>query len=219
MPVSKAVYAPRGTSAETALGLSTVYEVLCEALINVPSASIVGDVRRVARLFGTDAFEGIGASAQLEQRFYDRFFIPISPVFVPLSESRIEGCRIIGGKRSFGPAVTGTSRHVEALCEQTGFDFRALEGFDSAVQRLSSDSLAAELAFLAFLRMRFATGSCAYERFAAVLLDRHTAWVEKAAAVMEGQDDDFYARLVRLAAQILAADRETTIAAHAGCRT
>ena len=36
---------------------------------------------------------------------------------------------------------------------------------------------------------------------------------------MEGQDDDFYARLVRLAAQILAADRETAIAAHAGCQT
>ena len=89
-----------------------------------------------------------------------------------------------------------------------GFDYRALAGFGPAVGSLRPDSLAAELAFMAFLARAAAEAAgedpAASERAAELLRqfarEHANAWLPKAARLLAAGDDDLYARTAALAA-------------------
>lgn len=190
---------------------AVAHEVVCEALINAPSERVVGDVMRVADAMGSTLFDDIAWQDGLEQRYYDRFFVPTSSLFIPLDECRVASAEVERGRVSWGPAADRCSEHAARCYRLAAFDYRSLKGDALAIGRLRPDSLACEVAYLAFLergslQREDAPNTC--DRFALAFLSRHAKWVTKAARIMERQGDDFYARLVRFAAEAAYADRE-----------
>lgn len=194
-----------------ALDARVAYEVLAEALLNVPSEQVLSDVRLVAQAMGRTEFDEYEAAPALEQRYYDRFFVPAGGVFVPLSESRFFNVDETADWITYGPEANNGTDHVVACYQQAGFEYRALEGYGLAIQRLRPDSLASELAFLAYLHAVSSVADSAgglnvWDRFALQFLREHTGWIATAAQVM-ARTDDLYARLCVLAADVCAADK------------
>ncbi|QKF07692.1 hypothetical protein HLV38_05890 [Berryella wangjianweii] len=149
----------------------------------------------------------------LEQRFYDRFLVPTTGVFIPLAEGCVTGAETAGahGRIAWGPREGRLTAHVRTLYDQAGFQPASLT-HSLAPSAMRDDFLGCELAFLAFLRHPGASEGTARgdqdarDRFAHAFLRRHGAWFDRAADLMEAQDDDFYARVVRLAALVARAD-------------
>lgn len=191
-----------------------MYETLTEALVNIPTAGIVSDIARLARLLGIDNFENVIADKTLEQRFYERFFITTSPYFIPLSENSIQNTTVANGKRCFGPTNGSKTDHVAQCYRQSGFDPHALSGYPLFISSAHFDSLAFELSFMAFLvRTEIETeqehGLQNIRLWQKEFLSQHLVpWVKKAAKIMGDTDDDFYARIVALAAAWIELDRE-----------
>ncbi len=188
-------------------GLCTVYEMLVEALINPPDERICHDIAQVARTVGFDELEKTAKDAEdpsAAQRYYDRFFVPTSGTYIALSECRMADAEIEGGRVSFGPAANRRYEHVQALYDQAAFDFHNLKGDPLSLRQLAADSLASELAFLAFLakaKEEDAIPRDAADRFLCAFLKNHGInWVENAARIMKAQSNDLYAQLVELAA-------------------
>ena len=132
-------------------GFAVIAEACAEAFLNEPSAQIVDDVARVAQALGDGRFDGVVADEALRQRYSERFFVPTSPLYVPLSECSVRGAAEVEGRVRYAPASGAQTDHVLKCYRAVGFDYRALAGFGPAVGSLHPDSLAAELAFMAFL--------------------------------------------------------------------
>lgn len=193
-------------------GLQVAYEALAEALLNVPDEKVVADVVSVAEALGSAAFEGFAPSKGLAQRYYDRFFVPTSPLYLPLSEDRVAGAQTVDGRTEFGQLAGKATDHARACYEAAGFAYGQLQGFEPTVRSLRPDSLASELAFLAYVKQAAVRGDVPAEtsdRLTCQFLRTHRpAWMEKAARLMAARDDDFYARVCRLAAEVCALDLE-----------
>ncbi len=216
---------PTGEKAENAAemaavanGLATAFSACAEAFLNEPSERVVSDVRAVAQAFGDASFDDVAFEDGMVLRYNDRMFVTNSPLFVPLHE----GCVALGGVDDQGvmryASVESNRRsHVARCYRAVGFDERALSGFAPAVESLHEDSLAAELAFLAYLKGREARAweseeteeARRWSGLAARFSREHAkGWVRKAAACLAAGDDDFYARTCRLAALLCEATAE-----------
>lgn len=191
-----------------------VYETLAEALLNVPDGRILSDVARAADLLGAEGLRCFEASADLEQRYFDRFFVPASPYFVPLSESCLLDSAVVNGSRRYGPTAGPAIDHVERCYRSWSFEFSSLTGYPLAVKTLRADSLASELAFAALLARAESEARSEDEArrchaWRKRFVDLHLArWVDLAAEAMAEADDDFFARLCALVAAWVALDRE-----------
>lgn len=191
-----------------------VYETLAEALLNVPDGPILSDVARAADLLGAEGLGCFEASADLEQRYFDRFFVPSSPYFVPLSESCLLDAAVVDGARRYGPTAGPAIDHVERCYRSWSFEFSSLTGYPLAVKTLRADSLASELAFAALLARAESEARSEDEArrcraWRKRFVDLHLArWVDQAAEAMAEADDDFFARLCALVAAWVALDRE-----------
>lgn len=203
------------TCAEEAQAAAAVYETLAKTLVSLPDDKTVADAVHLAALLGAPKLaDGPIEADQLERRFYDRFFVTTSPFFVLLAESALRGSALVDGVRRYGPTADQHTDHAAHCYRLAKFNPHGLEGFAPAVETLRADSLAAELAFMAFL----ARGEAAAETpgdalrcrtWQAAFLDSHLAcWTQKAADVLAETDDDFYARTVALAAAWADIDRE-----------
>ena len=137
-------------SPEELRGFAVVAEACAEAFLNEPSAQIVDDVARVARALGDGRLDGVVADEALRQRYSERFFVPTGPLYVPLSECSVRGAAEEEGRVRYAPVSGAQADHVLRCYRAVGFDYRALAGFGPAVGSLRPDSLAAELAFMAF---------------------------------------------------------------------
>ncbi|MCB7036879.1 molecular chaperone TorD family protein [Eggerthella sinensis] len=192
-------------------GCSVLLSACAAALINEPTEQVVRDVRRVAEALGDSRFDGIEPGAPLTQRYYDRFFVSASPYFVPLVESCVRGAFDENGRTVYASTRSSKGDHALLCYEAAGFDYRALRGFEAATKALKPDSLACELAFLAALGTSAAQAddeACA--RAGVRLFDEFArehvgAWIPRAARCLAAADDDFYARLVALAAEAVQA--------------
>ena len=166
------------------------------------------DVARVAQALGDGRFDGVVADEALRQRYSERFFVPTSPLYVPLSECSVRGAAEEEGRVRYAPASGAQADHVLNCYRAVGFDSRALAGFGPAVGSLHPDSLAAELAFMAFLARAAVEAAgedpAASERAAELLCqfarEHANAWLPKAARLLAAGDDDLYARAAALAA-------------------
>lgn len=192
-------------------GFCTVADTYVAALTRLPEAPVIAALQEVGRALGTDSFEPFEPCPSLTQRFYDRFFVPTSPAYVPLCEDSIRGAQKDGADVvRYAPMAGRHHDHVVACYEAAGFDFRAIEGFDLAVQSLHPTSLASELAFVSSLAAA-ADGSfdngdepAAQNavRLARTFVQRHAGrWFDSAAEHLARFDDDLYARVCRLAAE------------------
>ncbi len=211
--------APKSDLAEVAAadrGAHTVYEALAEALLNVPSEQVLADVRNVAHAFGAHGFDDVVADATLEQCYYNRMFVASHPRYVALSESMVVPASMVDGRVEYASPAQGRRTRVISCYKEAGFNHKALAGFDLATQSLKADSLASELAFMAFLHHgaaeAAAQGNAAqtrtYHRLALHFLEQHLgAWAEKAARLAAASGEDFYSRLCAFAAQWVQADQ------------
>ena len=191
-------------------GFCTVADACVGALVRLPDASVVDGVRRVADLVGVGGLEGVEPGPRLVQRFYDRFFVPASPAYVALFEDSVRGGeRREGEGFRFAPVAGRSYDHVKGCYEAAGFDYRLIEGYDLAMQRLCPTSMASELAFLSSLCASAAQASQddlpRAEHTLGLLrafARRHAgAGFGKAAEVVREYEDDFYARTCLLAAR------------------
>lgn len=206
------------TRAQEARAASVVYEALAAALLNLPDARIVTDTTRIASLLGSSAFDDPAAIRIDEQRYNDRFFVSSSACFVPLSESCVRGAAAIDGIVRFGNTADAGTDHVARCFRAVGFDERKLAGHPLAVRSLRVDSLASELAFIAFLARSEAhageaehtqgAGSAQRALQRAFLAEHLGCWIDKAARLVADTGEDFYARVVALAAAWVRIDQD-----------
>ena len=198
-------------------GARMVYEVLAEALLNVPCEQVLSDVRNMAHAFGANGFNDAVANAELEQCYYNRMFVASHPRYVALTESVVVPAGVVDGRVEYGSPAQGRLAQVVACYKEVGFDHRELAGLSLAVQSLKADSLASELAFMAFLHHGAAEAAGkgnvvetrTYHRLALHFLEQHLgAWAEKAARLAAAGGDDFYSHLCSFAAQWVQSDHD-----------
>ena len=143
----------------------------------------------------------------MRQQYHDRFFVPTATSFIPLFEDSIRGSRKEDGRWIFGSKSGSRSRHAQECYEVVGFDYRKLMGFGLAIDQIKPSSLAAELAFvsqLSALSLNLRDEALSSSRGAEELLrqfgEEHLmSWMEKAAAIMDELDRDFYSAVVGFA--------------------
>lgn len=195
--------------AAEARGFSVVFDACAEAFLDEPDEAIVDDVRKVAEALGQEGF-GFAVDDDLKQRYYDRLFVSSTAHYVPLIESSVaRGAEDDQGVMRYASVQSDLTDHVLRCYRVVGFDYQALSGYDLAVKSLHPDSLASELAFLAFCKGREAacwdeadeSQALHWGQLAAQFSRQHAAqWMDKAAACLAATDDDFYARTCALAA-------------------
>ena len=194
-------------------GFRTVMAVCAEALLNLPTEEVVANVRSVAEALGDDEFNDVVADAALEQRYYDRFFVSAHPAYVPLCEDAVRGGYMDDDRFRYGSVCGKHYAHTLTCYKAVGFDFRRIEGFEPSVSMLKPDSMASELAFLAFLAdsALAAEGrdSEVAQRSRELLVtfarDHASRWFGDAVECLERFDEDFYAGVCALAAESVAA--------------
>ena len=201
--------------AAEALGFATAFEACAAAFLNEPDEALVEKVRLVAQAVGDHGFDDVVADADLKQRYADRVFVASSPYHVPLLESCIAGSAADEhGVVRYGPSQSNRGDHVFRCYKALQFDIDGLPGSPVAVKSLKADSLAAELAFLAFmkgseaasLQMGDRASAKRWHEFARTFAREHAnAWVATAAKWLALSDDDFYAKACDLAAETVAA--------------
>lgn len=193
---------------------SAVLETCVAMLINEPSSNLVEASGQIASALSMPLTSDATDIDSLKQRFYDRFVISSSPWFVPSNEQCIRKARFEGGTLVFS-SVEGTySRHVVECYKTVGFDYRKLQGYEPVVNRLLPDSLAAELAFLASMRLREAEAetdeqaqSC--RAYADKFATEHLAkWVDSYAAFAEMKGVDLYSEWAQIIARIVSAETD-----------
>lgn len=173
------------------------------ALMNLPSAEVVAQVRTVAEALGLDWFADVEATPELEQRYYDRFFAGPHPAYVPLCEDSVRSGYVDGDRFRYGSTNGRYFEHALRCYQTVGFDYRLIEGYEAACAKLKADSLASELAFLAFLAQSAvdlgasdpAAARRSVELFEAFVRDHASRWFGKAAERLAAYDDDFYAKV------------------------
>lgn len=189
---------------------ATVFGVCAAALLNEPTPSLVEDIEKVSHTLGDGCFEGLVDGGDLSQCYYDRFFVPVSPYYVPLVESCVMQRRQTENGWELGSCDGPSADHVLRCYKIVGFDWRELEGCALAVQTAKPDSLAIEAAFVAFLKKAESQAEKADCESIGQLCDEfvrlHPArWAGDAAMLMEQKGDDFYVRTVRLLAKLFEA--------------
>ncbi len=192
-------------------GVKVLAEACAEALVNEPTPEVLADLRKVAAALGGGLFDGIEPDGALRQRYYDRMFVTTSPHYVPLIESSVANRIEADGRVSYGAVSSSKSDHVIRCYKTAGFDYTGMRGYEIAVKSLHPDSMASELAFMAFLAEAAVEeleagkgadgGACAGERLLCDFARRHTRWFADAARLMAATDDDLYARVAALAAE------------------
>ena len=132
-------------------GVKVLAEACAEALVNEPTPEVLADLRKVAAALGGGLFDGIEPDGALRQRYYDRMFVTTSPHYVPLIESSVANRIEADGRVSYGAVSSSKSDHVIRCYKTAGFDYTGMRGYEIAVKSLHPDSMASELAFMAFL--------------------------------------------------------------------
>ncbi len=176
---------------------------------------IVGSA--VAQAVDNHGFDQTVADAALKQRYADRIYVTSSPYHVPLLESCIVGSAADEhGVVRYGPSQSNRGDHVYRCYKTLQFNIEDLPGSPVAVKSLKADSLASELAFLAFMKNNEATSWQMGDRASAqrwhdfartFAKDHANVWMPTAVKWMAATEDDFYARVCDLAAEAVSAQR------------
>ncbi len=186
---------------------AVVLEVCAEALLNEPSDKVLSDVRTVADAIGLSCGDW-PEPEELRQRYFDRFLVPGGTYYVPANENCMYGYLRDG---EYGHGQGPRSDQVLRCYHAVGFDYLLLSGSPEAVDALVPDSLAAECAFLAYLKRQQLQAPDQAQRKTAERLARQFAtehmglWLEPARILMLRSGADFYTDVAMLAVQGVAA--------------
>ena len=198
---------------EQTAGFAAITNTLCAALLNKPSQDIIKSVHDIALEMGMDGFGDFIADSAMEQRFSDRFFVGSSRYYVPLYETSMLGSYEQNGKTYYGAARGERANHVKKCYQSVGFEYSKIDGFDLAVSKLKSDSMASQLAFMSMLANNAVVnwvGNTVLRDKCIELLDvfirQHpSVWFGVAADAMKKADSDFYACVCSLAEAVTVA--------------
>lgn len=204
-----------------------VYGALARMFASAPTERSYAEFVQVACLLGCDGFAPGGVDFATAEAVFDaRFVVPGGRTYVPLSEN----CIALAGEGPAAAAENGTvpdpvspvsvpriawgplegarSAHVAACYAAAGFDPDAVRMGSPEAATLRDDSLAVELAFMAYLAAGEAAareaGNEAQTRNARnwqarFLRDHLLMWVGRAAVVLARTGDDLYAQAALLA--------------------
>lgn len=188
-------------------GFALVADVVARALAQQPDVEVVGAVQRVADALGDDRFADVRPGDELDQRFFNRFVVTSSPYYLPLVEGSVREAYEEDGVLRYGPLRSKHSDHVLACYRSVRFDHGDWGARGVVARGLKPDALACELEFMASLAQAACDGATEKEREAAQRLlarfagDHAARWFGRAAGYAARIEDDFYARLVALAAE------------------
>ncbi len=188
-------------------GFALVADVVARALAQQPDVEVVGAVQRVADALGDDRFADVRPGDELDQRFFNRFVVTSSPYYLPLVEGSVREAYEEDGVLRYGPLRSKHSDHVLACYRSVRFDHGDWGARGVVARGLKPDALACELEFMASLAQAACDGATEEEREAAQRLlarfagDHAARWFGRAAGYAARIEDDFYARLVVLAAE------------------
>ncbi len=208
--MDSAVGKSNAISPEELKGFCVVADACVSALVSIPEKGVLTRIGEVAAALGIEGLEGGDGSSDLEQRYYDRFFVSSHPAYVPLYEDSIRSGYPDEGRFRYGTTEGRWYEHTLKCYQAVGFDYRLIEGHDLSVQKLKPDSFASELAFLSFLAGSAVSSkdpairARSEELFVSFAGDHPNRWFGKAADCLERFEDDFYARVCRLAADTVA---------------
>ena len=199
-----------------------VYGALARMFASASTERSYTEFIQVAHLLGCDEFAPGGVDfATAEAAFDARFVVPGGRMYVPLSEN----CIALAGEESaavgngtvpdpvsvpriaWGPLEGARSAHAAACYAAAGFNSDAVRAGSPEAATLRDDSLAVELAFMAYL----AAGEAAAREVgddartqnardwqARFLRDHLLTWVGRAATSLARTSDDLYARAALL---------------------
>lgn len=200
--------------AAEARGFAVTLDTCASVFLNEPTSQLIDNLRTVAQAVDNTDFDDIVVTPELVQRYADRIFVSSSPVHVPLLESCIAGSTVDkDGVTRYGSSQSNRGDHVFRCYKTLGFDPAQLAGDPVAVKSLHADSLAAELAFLAFMKAGEAQSWDAGDDAAAhrwhdlaqrFAKEHANAWLPRAADYLRIRADDLYARTCALAADAVA---------------
>ena len=156
---------------------------------------------------------GCAGPSDLEQRYYDRFFVSSHPAYVPLYEDSIRSGYPDEGRFRYGTTEGRWYEHTLKCYQAVGFDYRLIEGHDLSVQKLKPRfvRLRAGVPFVSGGIRRLIDGSRGIrarseELFVSFAGGDPRSMVRKGCGLgLERFEDDFYARVCRLAADTVAA--------------
>lgn len=180
---------------EEARAASNVYAALAAPFAAEPTAQAVQGVMSVSHILDAHWAEDVNIDS-LQLRYADRFIVPSSAYYAPLSENCIRTASEQCGALTFGQLDGPYREHVSKCYAATGFKRPAGCGRD--------DSLAAELSFMAYLAAVQANVEADDVARAALdwqqrfLSDHLGAWTQTAMRVLLRSDDDFYAHAAAL---------------------
>lgn len=194
-----------------------VYGVLARIFASALTECSYAEFVQVACLLGCDEFAPGGVDfASAEAVFDARFVVPGGRKYVPLSEN----CIALVGEHGtvpdpvsvprivWGPLEGARSAHVVACYAAAGFNPDAVREGSLEAATLRDDSLAVELAFMAYLAAGEAAAheagddarvQNARDWQARFLRDHLLTWVDRAATSLVRTSDDLYARAALLA--------------------
>lgn len=200
-----------GLLATEALDMASLLEACGNVFLNHPDETVLDSLRIVAQTADNHDFDDIAADDPLRQRYEERLVQTDSPLYVPLFESSIAGSTVDEkGAVHYGPTHDDRTAHVLLRYEELEFDPSTLAGAPDTAERLHPDSIAAELAFLAFLKKEEAASwemgdhasAVRWHEVARAFSREHpNAWLALAAERLAAGDDDLYARACNLAAE------------------
>lgn len=203
--------------AAEARGFAVTLDTCAAVFLNEPTEQLLDNLRTVAQAVDNADFDDIAVTSELAQRYADRIFVPSSPLYVPLLESCIAGSGVDkDGVLRYGSSQSNRGDHVFRCYKTLEFDPARLVGDPIAVKSLHADSLASELAFLAFMKGGEAQSweegnesqATHWHELARRFAKEHpNAWIAKAAERLAVRDNDLYARTCAFAADVV-----TTIA-------
>ncbi|MEG2517389.1 MAG: molecular chaperone TorD family protein [Raoultibacter sp.] len=186
-----------------------VYEEFAKIFLNEPTDESIGQARAFLRMFQEDdplsserATEDALEGAALQQRYYDRFLVPSSKWYIPLSENSVKRACLTDAGWVFGPTTGPDSLHVLECYHAAHFDFRALRGFAPLVESVRADALVVEVTFMAYLRQHEAQSASGEDAsrwncFAQQFLAAHLGgWLGKVVTIMDSTENDFYFEVV-----------------------
>ena len=192
--------------ADEALGASCFLGALSRVFAQHPVQSDIDVLAEIASLLGA---EGLGEfeAESLAEHFDERFYVPCSARYVPLTESCLRRAQNDDGMWRFGSRESAWRSHALRCYAAAGYEWRGVAG-NAPERAIEPDSLAVELAFLSYLagheavaaRRGDATGAdMARSLFTAFAREHLSQWLPKAAECLAASEDDFFARATHLA--------------------
>lgn len=136
------------------------YEFLAGIFLKKPSPEILSELNAWAQTSGDSQIQSLLTKIlkkdpcleNLEQEYYDLFFVPVSGRFVPPFESAITGALREEGKTTKFGSFWGTETvEIAHLYERTGFQPNQLVIFGPLRELNLLDHLGFELSFMAYL--------------------------------------------------------------------